>query len=127
MWLTINLGADSAYPPPTTKQLNCDGTSLTDGLNSLFSVYTGRATEEDQKMAGSWMSVADGVLVMVRYHLPPSPFFDSSYFDPPIVELSILNCSGNITRKAISGSAAKLSKRLHLLPRPLLSAQCQPE
>ncbi|KAI0252035.1 hypothetical protein BJV78DRAFT_386540 [Lactifluus subvellereus] len=76
------LWAESAYPSPTTKQSNCDEINLADGLNSLFSVYTEKATEEDQKMAGGWMSIADGVLVMsCPFSIVVSIFLGRSYQD----------------------------------------------
>ncbi|KAN0140472.1 hypothetical protein V8E53_001681 [Lactarius tabidus] len=59
------IGVDQ-YPPPGTSAQNqaSHGVSnFVDGSGQIFSMYMDMATEEDEKMVGSWNADANGILI----------------------------------------------------------------
>ncbi|KAH9165362.1 hypothetical protein EDB89DRAFT_2102259, partial [Lactarius sanguifluus] len=55
---------DHQYPPPeVTTKAPQEAPSFVDGSGPIFSMYSERATEDDEKMAESWKADAEGILV----------------------------------------------------------------
>ncbi|KAH9165364.1 hypothetical protein EDB89DRAFT_306609 [Lactarius sanguifluus] len=63
---------DHQYPPPeVTTKVPQEAPSFADGSGPIFSMYSERATEDDEKMAESWKADAEGILVFVRLSSNP--------------------------------------------------------
>ncbi|KAH9045865.1 hypothetical protein EDB83DRAFT_1549452 [Lactarius deliciosus] len=62
--VTVAPIVDHQYPPPeVTTKAPQEAPSFVDGSGPIFSMYSERATEDDQKMAESWKADAEGILV----------------------------------------------------------------
>ncbi|KAH9045872.1 hypothetical protein EDB83DRAFT_2553802 [Lactarius deliciosus] len=69
---------DHQYPPPeVTTKAPQEAPSFVDGSGPIFSMYSERATEDDDKMTESWKADAEGILV---FDIRPNPQDTSNFY-----------------------------------------------
>ncbi|KAH9034117.1 hypothetical protein EDB85DRAFT_2274579 [Lactarius pseudohatsudake] len=92
--INVTGAVDHQYPPPeATTKAPQEAPSFVDGSGPIFSMYSERATEDDEKMAEGWKADAEGTLV---FDIRPNPQDTSNFYLANIYQ-TLANPGSNVS------------------------------